>query len=103
VKKIAGFFVLSALTTFAIAEVITLTCIGTNPAGQNKTYTVTYDESRGWVKDNPLLNITDGVSAETLTGFHITVDRRTGEFRTRRPPSPDLDFKGTCEKMIRKF
>ena len=97
---IASGFVIASV---ANAEVVTLECNGTNAAGAKETVTVQFDETAGWVNDNGVISISDGVKADSLFGFKVIVDRRTGEYKTNRPHSPDESYKGTCEKMEKKF
>lgn len=102
-KKSLIALVIIVTTSSAIAEVVTLECKGANAAGAKENVVVRYDETVGWVDDNGIIKIRDGVSAKDLTGFTVIIDRQTGKYRTNRPTSPDKDFRGTCEKMARKF
>jgi hypothetical protein len=89
--------------TPAVAQVVTLECKGATAAGEKETHIVRYNEAAGWVKDNEVMTIRDGVSAESLQGLFVTIDRRTGKYVTFRPKSPEQTFRGSCEKMDRKF
>jgi hypothetical protein len=92
-----------ALTANA-QSIVTLVCDGTNAEGAKKTVTIEYNENEGWAKDDDtVIVLRGGVTAKEIRTLSNIVDRQTGEFITRRPSSPRESYKGTCEKMARKF
>lgn len=93
--------ILLAAPTFALAEVVTLECKGTSPAGTQQTITVSYNEADGWVEDGAI-RMRDGVSAYYLTGIKIMIDRESGEYETRKTTAGEK-FKGTCKPLERKL
>jgi hypothetical protein len=87
--------VLLAAPTLGLAGVSTLECKGTSPAGTKQTITVSFDEAAGWVDDNGKIKYRDGVTPNFLTGIKVFIDRRNGEYETRKTTAGEK-FKGTC-------
>ena len=102
-KSQITFSLLLVGASLANAQVVTLQCLGTNAAGTKQVVTVQFNEAQGWVKDNSIMTIRDGVSPDFLVGMLVTVNRRTGEYHTTRSTSPDELYKGKCQKAERKF
>ncbi len=93
--------ILLAAPALGLADVVTLECQGTSPAGKQQSIKVSYDETGGWVEDNSAIKMRDGVSTNFLTGIRVFIDRQSGEYETRKTTAGEK-FKGTCKSLASK-
>jgi hypothetical protein len=93
--------ILLAAPALGMAEVVTLECKGTSPAGKQETITVSYHTAEGWVDDTGKIKRRDGVSTNFLTGIKVFIDRQSGEYETRATTAGEK-FKGTCKQLPAK-
>lgn len=87
--------VLVAAPALGLAEVATLECTGTSPAGTKQNLTIRYDEAAGWVDDNGSIKFRDGVTPYYLQGIKVLYDRETRVYETKKTTAGEK-FKGTC-------
>lgn len=99
-SRISLGLILLAAPTLGLAEVVTLECKGTSPAGKEQTITVSYHTAEGWVDDTGFKR-RDGVSTNFLTGIKVFIDRQSGEYETRQTTAGEK-YKGTCRQLQNK-
>ncbi|HUG72656.1 MAG TPA: hypothetical protein VMK82_04460 [Steroidobacteraceae bacterium] len=100
-SRISLGLILLAAPALGLAEVVTLECKGTSPAGKQQTITVSYDPAEGWVDDTGSIKRRDGVSTNFLTGIKVFIDRQSGEYETRQTTAGEK-YKGTCRQLQNK-
>jgi hypothetical protein len=99
-SRISLGLILLAAPALGMAEVVTLECKGTSPAGKQQTISVSYDTAEGWVDDSGFKR-RDGVSTNFLTGIKVFIDRQSGEYETRQTTAGEK-YKGTCRQLQNK-